>query len=108
MLVYAATSRYAACCLVVRCAAPCGARATRWDGALRCGSTEQQACPLRMLRIAVSGLPSSKTNFCLSIAQHLVMPSDEFLHAVDTAMLHDKVARGGLHQYREVAPRDHR
>ena len=49
--------------LVARCAAPCTARATRWGAALRCGSAEQQACPLQMLRIAVSGLPSRKSEF---------------------------------------------
>jgi hypothetical protein len=50
-------------CLVIRCAAPCGARATRWGAARRCGSAEQQACPPQMLRIAVSGLPSRKSKF---------------------------------------------
>jgi hypothetical protein len=50
-------------CLVVHCAAPCAARVTRWGVALRCGSTERQACPPLMLRIAVSGLPSRKIEF---------------------------------------------
>ena len=49
-------------CLVIRCAAPCGARATRCGGADGCGSAEQQAYPPRMLRNAVSGLPLRKIN----------------------------------------------
>ena len=36
------------------------------------------------------------------------MPRDEFLHAVDAALLHDEIARGSFHQYREVAPCNHR
>jgi hypothetical protein len=38
-------------------------RATRWGVALWCESAEQQACPLQMLRIAVSGLASRKSEF---------------------------------------------
>ncbi len=50
-------------CLVAHCAALYSARATRWGVALWCGSVEQQDCPLQMLRTAVSGLPSRKSEF---------------------------------------------
>src|SRR3990172_3427284 len=36
------------------------------------------------------------------------MPRNEFLHAVDTALLQHKIARGCFNQYRKVAPCDHR
>jgi len=36
------------------------------------------------------------------------MPRQEFVHAVDAALLQHEIARGGFDQHRQVAAGDHR